>query len=169
MHDDNIKEVSPVFSHHVSHSSITAHRKVKTDYDRAVYPWLVSEWPETANTYTNPKGLLVIRKSFFPWLTSWCKTASVSSPLRMNLSMRRRWTPCYFTWSNVLTWHKKRRSFSPRSSITHLYMYPLRWTMPIASWGLNRFNRSVVHVFHGTFSDLTQVFSQRKTPNYKNI
>lgn len=37
-------------------------------------------------TYTKPKGLLVMRKSFFPWLTSRCKTARVSSPLWMNLS-----------------------------------------------------------------------------------
>lgn len=153
MHDDNIKEVPPVLSNHVRHSSIPACRKDKTDYDRAVYPWHVSEWPETANTYTNPKGLLVIRKSFFPWLTSWCKTASVSSPLRMNLSMRRRRTQCYFTWSNVL--NSKRGVFLPRSSITHLYMYPLRWTMPIASWGLNKFNRSVIDMFHCTFYDLT--------------
>lgn len=68
--------------------------------------------PQRAYTYTKLKGLLVMRKSFFPLLTSRCKTASVSSPLRIYLSMKRIRTECYFVWSNVAAWCKKKKGIS---------------------------------------------------------
>ena len=40
-------------------------------------------------THTKLKGLLVMRNSFFPWLTRRCSTAYVSSPLRMYFSTHR--------------------------------------------------------------------------------
>lgn len=44
MHNDNIKEVSPVSSHHVCHSFIPARRKEKAGCNRADYPCDESEW-----------------------------------------------------------------------------------------------------------------------------
>lgn len=68
--------------------------------------------PQRAYTYTKLKGLLVMRKSFFPLLTSRCKTAWVSSPLRMNLSMKRIRTECDCVWGNVAAWCKKKKGIS---------------------------------------------------------
>lgn len=92
--------------------------------------------PQITNTYTKPKGLLVMRKSFLPWLTRRFKTASVSLPLRMNSSVHKKRTK-YLLCSSVLTGYREVSYVLPRSSMIHLYMYPLRWTMPIASWGLH--------------------------------
>lgn len=114
-----------------------------------------------------------MRKSFFPLLANRCKTASVSSPLRMNLSVKRRktkinWTAGVFvagrrqnrkTWKEVL----------PRSSIIHLYMYPLRWTMPTASCGLNAnecFSTICSEHFFDPYYEISLNYSHlgRKTP-----
>lgn len=172
MHNDNIEEVPPVFSHHVCHSFIPAYRKGKNRLQQDSLPLLCVSMdsrrePEIANTYTKPKGLLVMRKSFFPWLTSRCKTASVSSPLTMNLSMKRTWTECYFMCSKVLVWYKKRRVFLPRSSMTHLYMYPLRWTMPIASWGLNKCHIETTVFFMALSLRQHKYFDREIAPNFK--
>lgn len=64
MHDDDIKKVSPVFSHHMSHSFVPAGEEYTTP---AVQVWTESELARgDVFTYTKPKGLLVMRKSFFP-------------------------------------------------------------------------------------------------------
>lgn len=65
MHDDDIKKVSPVFSHHMSHSFVPAEGEEYTK--PAVQVWTESELTRgDVFTYTKPKGLLVMRKSFFP-------------------------------------------------------------------------------------------------------
>ena len=66
-----------------------------------------SEWIEISDTYTKLKGLFVMRNSFFPLLTNWCKTASVSSPLRINLSMkkgRKSWCNSKFIACAAICW-----------------------------------------------------------------
>lgn len=85
MHDNDVKKVSPVLSHHVSHSFVPGDGK--EEIQAAVHVWTEPMLTSAdVFTYTKPKGLLVMRKSFFPWLTSRCKTAWVSSPLWINLS-----------------------------------------------------------------------------------
>lgn len=90
---------------------------------------------QITNTYTKPKGLFVIRKSFLPWLTRRFNTAWVSLPLRMNLSERRGQN----IYCAAVCWQDTEVSnVLPSSSTIHLYIYPLRWTMPIASCGLHK-------------------------------
>lgn len=46
MHNDYVKKVSPIFSHHVCHSFVSAHRKriKKKHCNRTVHPSHESEW-----------------------------------------------------------------------------------------------------------------------------
>lgn len=130
---------------------------------------------QVAHTYTKLKGLLVMRKSFFPLLANRCKTASVSSPLRMNLSVKRRKTTSNWTAGVCVAGRRQNRKtwkeFLPRSSIIHLYMYPLRWTMPTASCGLNanecfsQYVQKIQDIFDPYYEiSLNYSHSGRKTP-----
>lgn len=105
---------------------------------------------QIANTYTKPNGLLVMRKSFLPWPTSRFKTASVSSPLRMNLPVKEEDRMLFNVQQSAGRIQRVERVVLPRSSMIHLYMKPFRWTIPIASWGLhkcsnNRFSKTTWH------------------------
>lgn len=132
VHNDYVKKVSPVFSHHVCHSFVSAHRKhVKKKKSIATEQFTLRMsqsglcGSQIANTYTKPNGLLVMRKSFLLWPTSRFKTASVSSPLRMNLSVKKRRTECYLTCSSVQAGYGEWRELSYQDLPWSIYTWSL--------------------------------------------
>lgn len=75
LYNDHVEKISPVFTHHVRHSFVTAqgedYKKKKKNIATQQFLSHESELtgkfgPQITNTYTKPKGLLVMRKSFLP-------------------------------------------------------------------------------------------------------
>lgn len=86
LHDDHVKELAPVGAHHVPHALVPAERGRGRGGASSSTP---SPNPSPgAHAHTKLKGLLVMRKSCFPWVTRRLRTAKVSSPLRMYFSDR---------------------------------------------------------------------------------
>lgn len=181
MHNDNIKEVSPVSSHHVCHSFIPARRWWKADCNRTVYPYDESEWTRANDGLHLHKAKRTVgdEEEFLSMTNQSMQNSLRLLPSQNELIYEEPVDRMLFYVQQCAGWiQKEERVFLPRSSMIHLYMYPLRWTMPIASWGLNKRRIETTHpcysklswhfLRYGIFTEKQLQTSKRSYPFYIN-